>query len=490
MQMQNKKNIVGTPAAATAKVPGSALAQNAYCSLHTFADSAPGQHISNHLISLSQVHNAEAEQAVLGAILLRPSLLSKINKILAPGDFFFKHNKIVYSKMLEMYQSNIPIDLVSIADVLTKEKLLSKLPGQNLYLVKLTDTIAAPSHAEHHANIVRQLSLQRQILQISKRISYACGNPVVDLNSLHSILDETQEQINNIRNTITISDVENEKLDLQEIFTDENPIKIKEVIPGIIQGTINALIAPGGTGKSFFALELGAGLATGGLVNLMELPLFNQKFKVAYISLEDLVHVVQIRLKALRSRIHPQYWQDIYDNYSIYSLTGKNATILDLQREKNYKWINKYYKIAEQHDLMIIDTLRRIHRAKENDDAEMAEVLGILEEIAESSDCAIMFTHHVNKDSMRNKYGGEQFAARGSSVLTDNVRGQINLYGLSDSDISELKLDEEDKWRYVRVVASKMNNIGQDWYHDIILRRDDKGILFRFHPKKEDHNEL
>jgi hypothetical protein len=57
--------------------------------------------------------------------------------------------------------------------------------------------------------------------------------------------------------------------------------------------------------------------------------------------------------------------------------------------------------------------------------------------------------------------------------------------------MSELKLDEEDKWRYIRVVASKMNNIGQDWYHDIILRRDDKGILFRFHPtKKEDHNEL
>jgi RecA-family ATPase len=138
---------------------------------------------------------------------------------------------------------------------------------------------------------------------------------------------------------------------------------------------------------------------------------------------------------------------------------------------------------------MIIDTLRRIHRAKENDDAEMAEVLGILEEIAESCNCAILFTHHANKDSMRNKYGGEQYAARGSSVLTDNVRGQINLYWLSDSDMSELKLDEEDKWRYIRVVASKMNNIGQDWYHDIILRRDDKGILFRFHPtKKEDQN--
>jgi RecA-family ATPase len=117
-------------------------------------------------------------------------------------------------------------------------------------------------------------------------------------------------------------------------------------------------------------------------------------------------------------------------------------------------------------------------------------VLGILEEIAESCNCAILFTHHANKDSMRNKYGGEQYAARGSSVLTDNVRGQINLLWLSESDMSELHLDKQDKWRYIKVVAPKMNNIGQDRYSDIILYRENKGVLVRFYPTEteEDQN--
>jgi RecA-family ATPase len=125
---------------------------------------------------------------------------------------------------------------------------------------------------------------------------------------------------------------------------------------------------------------------------------------------------------------------------------------------------------------MIIDTLRRAHRGKENDDADMTEVLSILEEIAMETNCAIMFCHHTNKDSLKNQSGNQQYASRGSSVLVDNVRGQFNLFEITNKKAKELGIQEEEKWRYIQLSSSKLNNAEK--YSDIIFERQKgSGVL-------------
>ena len=431
---------------------------------------------NNQIISKVPPHNIEAEQAVLGAILLNNEMFSKVSKILQHQDFYLEAHQIIFSTMSLLYQSNSPIDLVTLTDALTKQNLIKKIQGEAVYIASLPDAIAAPSNAIYYSKIIQQLSIQRQILSLSSSMMSSIANDSTDFNTLHKILKKTVDEINELQDTLKGDDILDYKLDIREIFTDEKMEDIEEIIPGISKGTVVSLVAPGGTGKSFFSLELCIGLATGGEINFLGLPLFQKKFKVSYVTLEDLTKIVRVRLKALRAKINPQHWPDIFQNFEIYPLSGKNAVILSLQKERNYTWINRYYKIAEISDLMIIDTLRRAHRGKENDDADMTEVLSILEEIAMETNCAIMFCHHTNKDSLKNQSGNQQYASRGSSVLVDNVRGQFNLFEITNKKAKELGIQEEEKWRYIQLSSSKLNNAEK--YSDIIFERQKgSGVL-------------
>ena len=432
-------------------------------------------------------YNPESEKAVLGAILLDNAIFGQILKIIQHQDFYLEAHQIIFSTMSLLYQSNSPIDLVTLTDALTKQNLIKKIQGEAVYIANLIDSIAAPSNAFYYAKIVKQLSIQRQITILSSSLLSNVSQQNTDYNNLNKILRETINQLEDLQNNLKTEDINNYKLDLQEVFTSEEPEDLEIIIPGIIKGTVTSLVAPGGTGKSYFSLELSIGLATAGQINFMGLPLLNKSFKIAYITLEDLKKIVKLRLKKLRAKIHPQYWTDIFQNLSVFPLSGKNAVIFDMKKERNYSWINKYYKIAEEHDFVIVDTLRRIHRGKENDDADMTEVLSILEEIAEETDTAIMFCHHTNKDAMKNDNGDQQYASRGSSVIVDNVRGQINLFNISNKKAKELGISENDRWRYIQLASPKLNNTGK--YEEIILERDENtGILTRFYTKKENNN--
>ena len=124
---------------------------------------------------------------------------------------------------------------------------------------------------------------------------------------------------------------------------------------------------------------------------------------------------------------------------------------------------------------MIIDTLRRIHSQDENDSGAMSELLGRLERIATTTGCAIVFLHHTTKGSALNGQSDMQQASRGSSVLTDNIRWQSFVAGMTRDEAKTLRVPEEQRARYVRFGISKRNYgvpLGDLW-----LQRSTGGLL-------------
>lgn len=253
----------------------------------------------------------------------------------------------------------------------------------------------------------------------------------------------------------------------------QEPPPLEELLPGLIRATVAAIVSPGGTGKSMLILQLLLYIA--GIADLLG---FGRKLvtgSVAYMPAEDPELVLQHRLFALQRHLSETQYLLARESITIHPVAGLMPDI------KDQTWFEEVRRAAEGQRLLAIDTLRRFHRAEENDTGQMAEVIGRFEMIARETDCTILFAHHAAKAAALNGLGDLQQASRGSSVLTDNIRWQAYLVGMTSENASDLNVDPEERGYYVRFGVSKANYgppVAEKW-----VRRHEGGILLpaQFH---------
>jgi RecA-family ATPase len=141
----------------------------------------------------------------------------------------------------------------------------------------------------------------------------------------------------------------------------------------------------------------------------------------------------------------------MHENLLIYPLADYKPNIADP------KWVEALTKLAEGAEIMILDTLRMFHDLDENDGGQMGLVISNMKQIASKTNCSIVFVHHTTKSSALNGQGAAQQASRGSSVLTDNIRWQSYLSGMSEDEAHKLGICGESRGRYVKFGVSKQN---------------------------------
>lgn len=272
------------------------------------------------------------------------------------------------------------------------------------------------------------------------------------------------------------------------------------VLPCLRAGTVGGLISPGGAGKSMLAMQLALMLASGAdtVQGLMRQTGWgNLRFGPAlYASFEDGEDDAAARLHTIWTSLGAAADSNALaaatQNLAVDTLTGvRPPDLLD------YEWGKWLDDACFGRRLVVIDTLRTSHLADENDSAAMSRLLATMQGAAIRNGCAILFLHHTSKAATLGGQGATQQAARGSSVITDNARGQFYLMGLSEADIRErpgrvydktapgdlanLALSENEpdgsprRLRYARFGVSK-SNYSAPW-PEIWLRRDDRGVL-------------
>jgi len=256
------------------------------------------------------------------------------------------------------------------------------------------------------------------------------------------------------------------RIDLREAF--ENPPgPLDFVLPGMLAGTIGGLISPGGVGKSFLSLEWAVLVGAG--VDLLGLGQQVPTGRVLMLCLEDPVDALRHRLFGLGKYLDPAARERIHCAVDVMPLVGRGVDLMD---DNWFDWIlERAYGVR----LLLIDTLRRAHSLEENDGGQMAALLGRMERIALLTGCSIVFLHHTTKSAALNQQGDMQQASRGSSVLTDNIRWQCFLSGMSKDEAKEQRINEADRGSFVRFGTPKRNYgppIADNW-----LRRAEGGIL-------------
>jgi len=113
--------------------------------------------------------NIEAEQAVLGAILVDKEALYKIGGLLSSSDFYRNDHEEIYQSMLELFEKRAPIDLVTLTDQLKKDKKL-EMAGGATYLATLANQTVSSAHILKHAEIVSEKAILRRLISAATQI--------------------------------------------------------------------------------------------------------------------------------------------------------------------------------------------------------------------------------------------------------------------------------------------------------------------------------
>ncbi|MSR87815.1 MAG: replicative DNA helicase [Candidatus Zambryskibacteria bacterium] len=136
-------------------------------------------------------HSLEAEQALLGSVMLRPDAMYEIMDIITSASFYFEKHKTVFETMLDLFGKHQPIDILSLSDRLKEKELLERIGGTS-FLTELSSTVPSSANVKHYAEIVMKKFMMRQLIEASEHLSHLGFN---EAGELEEILDQAEKKV-------------------------------------------------------------------------------------------------------------------------------------------------------------------------------------------------------------------------------------------------------------------------------------------------------
>ena len=143
--------------------------------------------------------NNEAEQSVIGAILIENEALLKSIEIIRPEDFYRESHRLIFQSMIELFEKNEPADLITLTEHLRNKNKLEEVGGAS-YLTTLCDQIPTAANIEYYAKIVKEKAVLRRLIYCATEIAtrgYSNQDEVGELLDFaeKSIFDISEDQI-------------------------------------------------------------------------------------------------------------------------------------------------------------------------------------------------------------------------------------------------------------------------------------------------------
>ena len=136
-------------------------------------------------------HNIDAEQSVLGAILLNKDCITEVTDIVTPSDFYKEAHLNIYAAMLSLYNRSEPVDLITLTDELKRMQALDMVGGI-AYITQLSTVVPTTTNVRNYAKIVKEKAILRTLINASYKIldvSYS------ENESIEKILEISEKNI-------------------------------------------------------------------------------------------------------------------------------------------------------------------------------------------------------------------------------------------------------------------------------------------------------
>ena len=156
----------------------------------------------------------EAEQSVLGSLLIDKDAIHKIADIIAPEDFYRKAHEMIFNAILELYQKNEPIDLLTVQSRLKEKSELKEIGGMS-YLTTLMNFVPTASNVVHYAKIVNRKKVLRNLISASHEIASIAYDEEKNIDEL---LDEAEKRIFGVSQFSLVQEFQHIKPHLAEAF--------------------------------------------------------------------------------------------------------------------------------------------------------------------------------------------------------------------------------------------------------------------------------
>lgn len=212
-------------------------------------------------------HDTEAEESVLGALLLDKDAIIQIADVLRPEHFYVPAHQDIYTAVLQLYEQREPIDLLTLTNQLKKNKTLTKVGGAS-YITSLANKVPTAANARNYANIVKNSSTKREIIHLSSELTEQAFDVSFEAQSLLELAESRVFQLSRHHvapNFISMKDVLVESFDrLEELHKNQSGVRgvptgfadVDNILSGLQKSNLIILAARPGTGKTAFALNI------------------------------------------------------------------------------------------------------------------------------------------------------------------------------------------------------------------------------------------
>ncbi|MBI4683866.1 MAG: replicative DNA helicase [Nitrospirae bacterium] len=127
--------------------------------------------------------NIEAEQSVLGAVMLENDALPTIIELISRDDFYKESHRKIFDAMIELFEKNQPIDLITVAEELRKRNDIDTAGGES-YLSALASQVPTAANIKYHSKIIREKALMRSLIKSTSEIATKVYEDSLDADEL------------------------------------------------------------------------------------------------------------------------------------------------------------------------------------------------------------------------------------------------------------------------------------------------------------------
>jgi replicative DNA helicase len=249
--------------------------------------------------------NLEAEQSVLGGILLDNQSLNNVLEILGVEDFYSEAHRKIFAAIVELYDKNEPIDIITLSNILKSKNQIDQAGGIS-YLSSLADNVPSAANIAHYAKIVKEKSILRRLIGTATEILNKSYNAGSDIDS---VLDEAEHAIFEIsENKIRPAFSPFKDLIKDSVKTIEMLYERKELVTGVPTGFEKIDDKTSGFQKSDLIIIAGRPSMgkTAFALNIAQYAALEAGIPVAVFSLEMSKEQLALRMLSSESRVDSQ----------------------------------------------------------------------------------------------------------------------------------------------------------------------------------------
>jgi replicative DNA helicase len=212
-------------------------------------------------------HNIDLEKSVLGSLMIDEEAIYKVADTLRPDNFYDKKHTLIFEAILNLYNQQKAIDLLTVSAELKKKNAL-KDAGGNIYITELVESVPTSAHIEEYTKIVKDLSVRRKMISLGAHMNEMA---YVEEDKVELLLDRAERDLLNLSESNTKNDfvhvstlLEQSYKKTEELNKDPNKVRgvktgftyLDNILGGLQQSDLIILAARPSIGKTSFALDV------------------------------------------------------------------------------------------------------------------------------------------------------------------------------------------------------------------------------------------